>query len=728
MFQSTSKNLLGRRFAPVGAQTVRTFATRQSVLAAVAVSPTSSFFGKSNNSYSNGNPTTRFTNLNKAANTNPVRYFSQSHHVGQIVDEVVVDEQAAKLDETASSLDTYNISEKTKNQLLKHGITKLFPIQSACYKHIYSGKDLIARARTGTGKTMSFALPVIERMIEAGEKGGRGLGPVCIIIAPTRELAIQVQREVEKIAPQFNPTCLYGGASISEQVNKLRMGASIVIGTPGRTKDLIERGSLNMSRMEFLVLDEADRMLDQGFSDELDYIAEQSKSRGNELQMALFSATVPAWVKQVARKYMKRDYAFVDLVGTDAVKTSELITHQAMRVESLGDSHEISKLIKEVLQSRANTRAIVFVNMKREANDLCHSIKHSAALHGDVSQSSREHALQQFRNGSLKVLIATDVAARGLDIDGVELVIQIGIPVHEMETYIHRSGRTGRAGKKGTCITLFDNYEDIYKVQTFIKQNIQVMAPPSKDQASSSLLKLSVDLIEQANPLEVKRFIPYATKMLEILNSKKDAAKSTESQNIEIVASLLSKALKSIDNNATLAVRSALTGEKNMVTMITEKGSNIITDFCRSNGIKLDSAYVTKDRTQFVFDIDSQAVESIVNHFGPESVRKIVDQVPDYELFDSRFRGNRGYGTYQEQYNSRAAGRPVRKGQSYGGGGQKFGSGNRVRELYRSSNRSDIEKYTGNFNSNGRDGSSASDSNKRSGGSSRGGDLSWDEW
>ncbi|KAK3124427.1 hypothetical protein QOZ80_7BG0586410 [Eleusine coracana subsp. coracana] len=356
------------------------------------------------------------------------------------------------------------ISPLIVERLAARGITKLFPIQRAVLEPAMQGKDMIGRARTGTGKTLAFGIPIMDRIIRHNDKHGRGRNPLAIVLAPTRELARQVEKEFRESAP-LDTLCVYGGVPINQQMRVLNYGVDIVVGTPGRVIDLLRRGVLNLSEIQFVVLDESDQMLAVGFDEDVEVIMENLPQNR---QSMLFSATMPAWIRKIANKYLK-DPVVVDLVGDSDQKLPEGISLYSIASDNYGKPSILGPLIKE----HANGgKCIVFTQTKREADRLAYVMGRSypcQALHGDISQNQRERTLSGFRDGRFNILVATDVAARGLDIPNVDLVVHYEIP-NTSELFVHRSGRTARAGKKGSAILIY-TYEQTRAVRV-IEQDI----------------------------------------------------------------------------------------------------------------------------------------------------------------------------------------------------------------------------------------------------------------
>ena len=362
----------------------------------------------------------------------------------------------------------FNISETSVRTLKKTGINYLFPIQVETFNHISNGKDLIGRDRTGSGKTLAFALPILERLRNGKESfvNKRGQRPYILCLVPTRELAIQVTREFERFKNfdnEYRVLSIYGGTDIGLQLDALRDGVEVVIGTPGRVIDLLERRALSTSDLKHMILDETDQMLNIGFQEDIERILKYINNEFDEMrksietiQFLLFSATIPKWIEKMSSKFMKRDLVFVDMIKHSEVKTSKTVEHlsifipsKELKIPAIGDI--------VLVYGGTHSRTIIFTDKKEEANEvmLHGQLKvESQVLHGDIPQAQREVTFKSFRNGNLKCLIATNVAARGLDIPEVDLIIQLS-PPSDVETYIHRSGRTGRAGKSGTCVTFF---------------------------------------------------------------------------------------------------------------------------------------------------------------------------------------------------------------------------------------------------------------------------------
>jgi ATP-dependent RNA helicase DeaD len=336
------------------------------------------------------------------------------------------------------------LSAESIRALEKKGFTEPTSIQAKVIPLLLEGKkDVVGQSQTGTGKTASFALPILEKIKE------RTTTVQAIILTPTRELAMQVAKEIDSLKGKRNLKVLavYGGASIGPQLQQLkRNAADIVVGTPGRIMDLQKRRALRLSNIAYAVLDEADEMLNMGFVEDIKSILEHTPE---EKKMLLFSATMPKQILKIAKKYMK-DYIFIEAEKSEVVtKTVEQIYYDIRGKDKIEG-------LKRILDYHLDFHGIIFSNRKSTVDTLTQQLTSlgysAAALHGDVTQGQREKILQQFRDKNVKILIATDVAARGIDVNDLTHVINYCLP-QSPEAYVHRIGRTGRAGKKGIAIT-----------------------------------------------------------------------------------------------------------------------------------------------------------------------------------------------------------------------------------------------------------------------------------
>ncbi|GHI01539.1 DEAD/DEAH box helicase [Neobacillus kokaensis] len=339
------------------------------------------------------------------------------------------------------------ISKKIVDTLQSNGIVNPSPIQEQAIPIIVKGQDIIAQAQTGTGKTFAFILPILEKIDRSAEH------VQALIVTPTRELALQITDEIDKLAENLEDIkvlAMYGGQDVEKQLKKLKTNPQIVVGTPGRILDHIRRETVQLSKASFLVLDEADQMLHIGFLGEVeDIIKETAKDR----QTMLFSATIPPEVRALAKKHMNTpDYVQIEKTQGPAANVKQLAIHTIDRAKQ-------ATLIN-LIETHRPYLAVIFCRTKRRVSKLYDALKgHKFAcdeLHGDLSQAKREQVMKRFRDADIQLLIATDVAARGLDVEGVTHVFNYDIP-QDAESYIHRIGRTGRAGMKGLAITLYSS-------------------------------------------------------------------------------------------------------------------------------------------------------------------------------------------------------------------------------------------------------------------------------
>ena len=364
------------------------------------------------------------------------------------------------------------ISEEILRAVEEMGYTQPSPIQQQAIPFVLQGRDLIGQAQTGTGKTAAFAIPIIDLVDADFNK------PQAIILCPTRELAVQVEGEIQKLAKyhkKINSVAIYGGESIDKQIRVLKKGVQIVVGTPGRVQDHINRGTLRLEDAGIIVLDEADEMLDMGFRDDIEAILQEMPE---ERQTVFFSATMAKPILDLTRKY-QTDPEIIK------VAKNELTVSKIDQV-----FYEVKQSLKMELMARLmnlNNYAlsVVFCNTKRMTDEVTESLGArgilAEALHGDLSQAQRDKVMGKFRKGLCTVLVATDVAARGIDVDNVEAVFNFDIPLDE-EYYVHRIGRTGRAGKSGTAITFITGRREMMKLrdlERYTKANINKMTPPS---------------------------------------------------------------------------------------------------------------------------------------------------------------------------------------------------------------------------------------------------------
>lgn len=330
------------------------------------------------------------------------------------------------------------------------GFTQPTTIQEKAIPVLLAGtKDFIGLAQTGTGKTAAFGLPLLQ-LIDAQKKH-----PQALIVCPTRELCLQIVGEIEqfkKHLPKVNLVAVYGGASITQQIRDLRRNVQIVVATPGRLIDLIERKAINMEEISYVVLDEADEMLNMGFQDDIEFILQNTPQRESTW---LFSATMPPEIRKVSRQYMKEP---VEVTVGKMNTANKNIDHQYC----ITSAHNRYETLKRLIDFNPGMYAIIFTRTKADAQDIAEKLTREGydidALHGDLSQQQRNKVMDEFRDKTLQLLIATDVAARGIDVQGITHVINYELP-DDVEVYTHRSGRTGRAGKTGICVSIVHSRE-----------------------------------------------------------------------------------------------------------------------------------------------------------------------------------------------------------------------------------------------------------------------------
>ncbi len=316
------------------------------------------------------------------------------------------------------------------------------PIQAEMIPCVMSGADVIGQAQTGTGKTAAFALPLLSRIDLKKKK------PQVLVLAPTRELAIQVAEAFQRYASHikgFHVLPVYGGQDYRGQLQQLKRGVHVVVGTPGRVMDHMRRGTLMLDELDCLVLDEADEMLRMGFIDDVEWVLEQTP---DERQVALFSATMPSVIRRIAQKHLNNPQEVTIKTPTTTADTIR------QRVWMVSGVHKLDALTR-ILEAETFDGMIIFVRTKITTADLAEKLKargyEAAALNGDIAQKQRERTIMQLKSGKLDILVATDVAARGLDVQRISHVINYDIPL-DTEAYVHRIGRTGRAGRKGEAI------------------------------------------------------------------------------------------------------------------------------------------------------------------------------------------------------------------------------------------------------------------------------------
>lgn len=375
------------------------------------------------------------------------------------------------------------------------------PIQAESIPVILQdSQDLLGFAQTGTGKTAAFSLPVLEK-IKANDKHVQAL-----ILCPTRELCMQISKDLHRFSkylPKINVATIYGGSSIRDQIQSLKQGAQVVVGTPGRVRDLVERGQLKLNKLRFLTLDEADDMLDKGFQDDLDAILDDTP---DEKQTLLFSATMSPWIQKVAQQKMhqpRQVKVAAQNQGADKVEHKYVVVHAQDRYAAL----------RRLLDVNPDVYGIVFCRTRRQTKQVAAQLMadhYSAeALHGDIDQRDRSATMERFRKRQVQILVATDVAARGIDVDELTHVINFELP-DAPETYVHRSGRTGRAGRSGISLSILHMKEQgrLKRIERLMKKNFKAIPVPTGKQICEAQLMSLIHGVKEG-PINEEDLAPY---------------------------------------------------------------------------------------------------------------------------------------------------------------------------------------------------------------------------
>jgi ATP-dependent RNA helicase DDX21 len=555
-------------------------------------------------------------------------------------------------DVTGRPLSEFNLTKETVSQLQAIGIQSLFPVQAKSFDAIMEGKDVLVQARTGSGKTLAFAIPIIEKLAAAGKGKGRGRGPVAVVFCPTRELAIQVRDVISSISQGYTVASLYGGVAYAAQERMLSSGVDVVVATPGRAKDLLDKGTLKFDRVTIAVLDEADHMLDIGFKDDIEMllgrIAAQNGSTPEKKthQMLMFSATVPDWVH--SSQIISKDYVFVDMVKEN-VRTAGTIKFYRRKCQP----SEIPAMLADLIRvySGKHGRTLVFTNTKKDCHDLSiNSTKlDSQCLHGDMQQEQRESTMKSFRDNMFSVLIATDVAARGLDLPMVDLVIQCA-PPSDIDAFIHRAGRTGRAGRRGVCVLLHTPREEfvVEKIERHAKMKFEILPAPNQSEILRAVVR---DVTEDLARVEKKAsdlFKDYAAELMK------------EADSVEILAAALAVMSGYTDK---IHKRGLLTGSENHVTIQVNSVNTLPVGvycgilrshlgddvFSRCRDITL-----LQDQPGCVFDVHEQYVDQIISTKIRNAELQVIESLPPIIARELRS-GSRG-GPTGQSYNSRGRG------------------------------------------------------------------------
>jgi ATP-dependent RNA helicase DeaD len=385
------------------------------------------------------------------------------------------------------TFDNLGIDERVLRALSDAGYEAPSPIQAAAIPPLMEGRHLVGLAQTGTGKTAAFAIPILSR-IDLSQRA-----PQALILAPTRELALQVAEAFGRYAhhiPGLHVLPIYGGQSYGVQLSALRRGAHVIVGTPGRVIDHLEKKTLDLSQLRFLVLDEADEMLQMGFQEDVETILATTPE---DKQVALFSATMPAQIRRISKKYL------TDAAEITVANKTVTAANTRQRYIYVGHQQKLDALTR-VLEVESFEAMIVFVRTKQATEELAERLRSrgfsAAAINGDLAQAQRERTIGQLKSGALDILVATDVAARGLDVERISHVVNYDIP-HDSESYVHRVGRTGRAGRSGEALLFVTPRERhlLSSIERATRQPITEMPLPSVDDVNSTRVTKFTDAI-----------------------------------------------------------------------------------------------------------------------------------------------------------------------------------------------------------------------------------------
>lgn len=587
------------------------------------------------------------------------------------------------LDAASGSLDAFDIPEGVCQRLAEKGVTSLFPVQSRSFEHVMSGCDLIVQSRTGTGKTLAFALPIVIKLAQLAEKqkaksaGGNRAGrpPRVLVLAPTRELAKQIADDFAAICPPdsgISVLPVYGGVPYEQQRAALARGVDVVVGAPGRVVDLTEQGCLSLDGVRRVVLDEVDRMLDMGFRDSVDQLLGRlyAEERGRRPQTLMFSATMPEWVEQTAAKYLTPGDGTVrlDLVtGDGQSRASQTLQHLAILSPFASRSSAIADVIR-VRCCGSDARCIVFCDRKRDADELASHAAMSGdchVLHGDIPQDKRELVLRKFREGKYRVLVTTDVAARGLDIPHVDLVV-LCHPPKDTESYIHRAGRTARAGRVGAAVTFYTIKEEVELKRVEKQAGIQfkrIGAPTAADLAQAA----------GENSLEKLRSVPEQTiRLLTAPAAELIAEMGAERALAAALALLCGKT--EILGRSVLSAREGFTAYALHTTAADVRGKGYLFGALRrcldpEQVEKVQYVTFSKGRRSLLFDLPSNMEEVVEKRWADgrwDRLEKLTGELPELEEVE------------QPEYSSGGGGGARPQGRFYGrnGGGGGFGNRN----------------------------------------------------
>ncbi|AIT08870.1 RNA helicase [Candidatus Francisella endociliophora] len=435
--------------------------------------------------------------------------------------------------ETKKDFSQLGLSQDIVDTVTKLGYENPTPIQQYAIPYILSGRDVLGQAQTGTGKTAAFALPLINNM----DFESRDRAPQVLVLAPTRELAIQVAEQFEAFAksiPNLDVACIYGGQEYGSQIRALKRGVKVVVGTTGRVMDHIEKGTLQLDNLRALVLDEADEMLRMGFIDDVRYVLSHVS---DECQRLLFSATIPTDIADIIQEYLRNPCKIQVKAKT---KTANTVTQKFIVIKGFRKIDALDRL----LEVEETDGVIIFVKTKTSTIEVADNLKalgyKAAAINGDMQQSQREYIVDQFRNSKSDILVATDVVARGIDLERISHVVNYDLP-NDADTYVHRIGRTGRAGREGVSISLvpLKDMRFLRIVERFTSSPMQeIFMPSAKDLADSRIANFKTRI---ASAIEKNKSLD---KYKEIITGIRDELE-LDSDDLLAVLTLLTQGKKS---------------------------------------------------------------------------------------------------------------------------------------------------------------------------------------
>jgi len=596
-------------------------------------------------------------------------------------------EKVEVADKAKIRFDELNLSPEVQRAITEMGYEEASPIQSAAIPVLLAGKDVIGQAQTGTGKTAAFSIPAIEGV------NGESRDVQVIVLCPTRELAVQVSGEIQKLGKYKKGLAvvpIYGGSSYDRQFRALERGVQIVIGTPGRVMDHIERGTLKLDKATKIILDEADEMLDMGFREDIEFVL--SKMPENR-QTVFFSATMSKPILEMTKKYQR---------DPQTVK----VNHKEMTVSNIEQSYfevrgpQKKDVLTRVLDMYNLKSTIIFANTKRMVDDIVADLQAKGyfadGLHGDMSQAQRQNTLDKFRKSTLEILVATDVAARGIDVDNVEAVFNYDLPADE-EYYVHRIGRTGRAGKSGRAFT-FVSGRDIYKlrdIMRFTKADIKLEQVPSFADVSEVKTTLFLNQIKEV--VDKGGLDKYIGRVQRLLDQSEDIT------SLDIAAALLKMTMKEDKRNEQSldAGRERGASRPGYTRLFISMGKKdrlhprdvveLISENTALQGNKVGDIALY-DKFSFV-EVPSEFADEVVSQLGRSSIQgqpvtfSIATPVQDAAAKEEGLNRpeRRGFGDGERRSfgggERREGGRPPfgNKGGSYGGdrreGGSSYGGG-----------------------------------------------------